>query len=232
MRILITGAGKGLGYATVREALSRGHEVIAGIRNLERDSEHIRELHSDKGTLTIVPLDMTKEDTIAQAKANIESEMGHIDAIVNNAGILIARESTVETLDFEDMEQTLQTNVYGPMKMIKYFLPLLRLSEQPCIINVSSEAGCFNSAYGGDFPYAISKNALSFFSAQIKNALKPEGFSVISLHPGWIRTQMGGDQAPGDPQDTACGIIDMIERKVKLPEDAWMVDHNGQAMPF
>ncbi|WP_438347488.1 SDR family NAD(P)-dependent oxidoreductase [Paenibacillus sp. FA6] len=232
MRILITGAGKGLGYATVREALFRGHDVIAGIRNLERDSEHIRELHSDRGTLTIVPLDVTKENTIVQAKAIIESEMGHIDAVVNNAGILIARDATVETLDFADMEQTMHTNLYGPMQMIKHFLPLLRLSEQPCIINVSSEAGCFNGAYGGDFPYAISKNALSFFSAQIKNALKSEGFSVISLHPGWIRTPMGGDQAPGDPQHTASGILDMIERKVKLPEDAWMVDHKGQPMPF
>lgn len=221
-----------MGYATVREALLRGHDVIAGTRNIERDSEHIRKLQADKGTITLVPLDVTQEDTIKQAKALIESEVGHMDAIVNNAGILIAREATIDTLDFEDMEQTLQTNLYGPMKVIKYFLPLLRLSEHPCIINVSSEAGCFNNAYGGDFPYAISKNALTYFSAQIKNALKPEGFSVISLHPGWIRTSMGGNQAPGDPQETACGIIDMIERTINLPEDAWMVDHKGQAMPF
>ena len=232
MRILITGTGKGLGYAAVREGLLRGHDVIAGSRNPERDEEQLRELHSGTGTLTIVPLDVTKENSIFQAKETIESEMDYIDVIVNNAGILIARDETIESLDFGDMEQTMVTNVYGPMKMIKHFLPLLRRSENACIINVSSESGCFTSAYGGDYPYAISKNALTFFSAQLKKALTPEGFNVISIHPGWIRTPMGGEQAPGDPEDTARGILDMIEGKVKLPDDAWMVDHKGQPMPF
>jgi NAD(P)-dependent dehydrogenase (short-subunit alcohol dehydrogenase family) len=232
MRILITGAGKGLGYAAVREGLLREHDIIAGSRNPERDEEHLRKLQSGKGSLTIIPLDVTIENTILQAKEMIESEMNHIDAIVNNAGILIARDETIESLNFEDIEQTMLTNLYGPMKMVKHFLPLLRLSEHPCIINVSSESGCFSGAYGGDYPYAISKNALTFFSTQLKNALTPEGFSVISVHPGWIRTPMGGEQAPGDPEESARGIYDMIERKIKLPDDAWMVDHKGQSMPF
>ncbi|AOZ94082.1 SDR family oxidoreductase [Paenibacillus crassostreae] len=232
MRILITGAGRGLGYALVCEALLRGHDVIAGIRDMERDKEHLLDLQSGKGSLSLIQLDVANENKIVQAKALVESEIDHIDVIINNAGILIARDKSIETLDFADMEQTMLTNVYGPMQMIKHFLPLLRVSKYPCIVNVSSEAGSFASAYGGDYPYAISKNALTFFTAQLKKSLIPDGFSVFAVHPGWIQTSMGGEQAPGNPEDTACGILDMIERKIKLPDDTWMVDHKGQPMPF
>ncbi|RCX20691.1 hypothetical protein DFP94_103424 [Fontibacillus phaseoli] len=77
----------------------------------------------------------------------------------------------------------------------------------------------------------MSKNALNYFTAQLRNGLASQGFMVLALHPGWIQTDMGGSQAPGNPMDTARGIMDLLEGKMEAQE-AWMIDHKGDPMPF
>lgn len=231
MIILITGAGQGLGLDTVRAAVGRGHQVIAGIRNTATGNEQLRELENAyPSKLSIIQLDVNDESVIRKAKTTIEEQFGSIDAIINNAGILLARDVPIEVLDFADVEQSMMTNLYGPMKMVKHFLPLLHQSTSPCIINVSSEAGSFSGAYGGDYPYALSKSGLTYFSTQLRKALTPQGFVVYAVHPGWIRTTMGGDQAPGDPKDAALGLVRLAEREVLPEQDSWMINHKGEPM--
>ncbi|NWL89294.1 MULTISPECIES: SDR family NAD(P)-dependent oxidoreductase [unclassified Paenibacillus] len=232
MKILLTGAAQGLGLATASEALERGHQVMATVRDIKRIG-HLQELSNKYSQqLDIVQLDVNDEREIREARLQIEQKHGHIDALINNAGILIARDQKLEQLDFKDMELTMQTNLYGPMKVAKHFLPLLRKSNQPCIINISSEAGCFSAAYGADYPYALSKCGLTFFTAQLRKELAPQGFVVYSVHPGWIKTQMGGDRAPGHPQDTAVGLLNLAERKIQPEQESWMINHKGEAMPY
>lgn len=156
---------------------------------------------------------------------------GTVDALINNAGILLARDQSIERLESAAVENTFRTNLYGPMKMVKHFLPLLKESDRPFILNVSSEAGCFAGAYGGDYPYALSKAALNYFTAQLRKELVPQGFGVYAMHPGWIRTPMGGSQAPGDPLDSAKAILDLAEGKLKADTDAVMIGIDGKAMP-
>jgi len=233
MIILITGASQGLGLESVRAAVERGHQVIAGIRNTVQENEQLKELqNSYPDQLSVVHLDVNDEPVIRKAKITALEQFGRIDAIINNAGILLARESSIEELDFADMEQSFRTNLYGPMKVIKHFLPLLRQSPSPCIINVSSESGSFDRAYGKDYPYALSKSGLNYFSAQLRKELTPQGFVVYAVHPGWIRTSMGGGQATGDPKDAALGLIRLAGREVLPAEDAWMITHKGEPMPF
>ncbi|MDQ0195448.1 SDR family NAD(P)-dependent oxidoreductase [Paenibacillus wynnii] len=233
MIILITGAGQGLGLETVRAAVERGHQVIAGIRSPAKDNEQLRELQNTfEGKLTVIQLDVNDEEAISKAKDIIEKQFGSIDALINNAGILIAREIPIEELDFADVEQSMLTNLYGPMKVVKHFLPMLRQSASPCIINISSEAGSFSGAYGKDYPYALSKSGLTYFSAQLRKALTPEGFVVYSVHPGWIRTCMGGEQATGDPKDSALGLVQLAEREVIPAQECWMINYKGEPMSF
>jgi len=233
MIILITGASQGLGLETVRAAVQRGHDVIAGIRNTAVDNDPLKDLQNAfPGKLTVVRLDVNNEQVIRTAKDTVEQQFGKIDAVINNAAILLARDSSIEELDLADMEQSMLTNLYGPMKVVKHFLPLLRLSTSPCIINVSSEAGSFKGAYGADYPYALSKSGLNYFSAQLRKTLTPEGFVVYAIHPGWIRTSMGGEQAIGDPKDPALGLIRLVEREVLPAQDSWMINHHGEPMPF
>ncbi|MCL6457083.1 MAG: SDR family oxidoreductase [Gorillibacterium sp.] len=233
MNILITGAARGLGYELVKEALARGHRVAAGVRNAVSGCDELRELANNEQAklLRILPMDVNEETSIAEVKDAITAEWGSLDVIVNNAAILLARDQKIEDLDFSALETTFLTNLYGPMKVIKHFLPLLRKSAQPCILNISSEAGTLSGAYGGDYPYALSKNALTYFTAQLRKELSSQGFKVLALHPGWIRTPMGGEKAPGKPEDAAQGILNLIEGKVTA-SDALLIDHNGKAMPY
>ncbi|EOS54645.1 SDR family NAD(P)-dependent oxidoreductase [Paenibacillus barengoltzii] len=232
MKLIVTGAGKGLGLEIVGEALRRGHEVAAGMRSLETNVDALKERQEGaSGKLTLLELDVDEEDSIAKAKEAMAARWGTVDALINNAGILLARDQSIERLEFAAVENTFRTNLYGPMKMVKHFLPLLKESDRPFILNVSSEAGCFAGAYGGDYPYALSKAALNYFTAQLRKELVPQGFGVYAMHPGWIRTPMGGSQAPGDPLDSAKAILDLAEGKLKADTDAVMIGIDGKAMP-
>lgn len=232
MKLIVTGAGKGLGLEIVGEALRRGHEVAAGMRSLETNVDALKARQEGvPGKLTLLELDVDEEDSIAKAKEAMAARWGTVDALINNAGILLARDQSIERLEFAAVENTFRTNLYGPMKMVKHFLPLLKESDRPFILNVSSEAGCFAGAYGGDYPYALSKAALNYFTAQLRKELVPQGFGVYAMHPGWIRTPMGGSQAPGDPLDSAKAILDLAEGKLKADTDAVMIGIDGKAMP-
>jgi len=232
MKLIVTGAGKGLGLEIVGEALRRGHEVAAGMRSLETNVDALKARQEGvPGKLTLLELDVDEEDSIAKAKEAMAVRWGKLDALINNAGILLARDQSIERLEFAAVENTFRTNLYGPMKMVKHFLPLLKESDRPFILNVSLEAGCFAGAYGGDYPYALSKAALNYFTAQLRKELVPQGFGVYAMHPGWIRTPMGGSQAPGDPLDSAKAILDLAEGKLKADTDAVMIGIDGKAMP-
>jgi NAD(P)-dependent dehydrogenase (short-subunit alcohol dehydrogenase family) len=232
MNLLITGANRGLGLELTAEASARGHRVLAGIRSPESSKEKISELQQRyPNQITIVPLDTSEEHSVMYAATQVTERESHIDAIINSAAILLGREQKLEELSFEDMDSSVRTNLYGPMMVVKYFLPLLKKGSQQSIINISSEAGSFSNAYGGDYHYALTKSALNMFSAQLHKQLTPQGFQVFAVHPGWIRTDMGGDQAPGDASVSARGIVDLIERKTLVNVDASFIDFRGQPMP-
>ncbi|MGO4543479.1 SDR family oxidoreductase [Paenibacillus sp. 2TAB23] len=231
MNLLITGANRGLGLALANEACERGHHVLAGVRSPGSSAEGLLKLASAfPEKVTIVPLDVTDEQSVRYAYEQVASRYDRIDGIINSAAILLGREQKLGELNLEQLEQSFQTNLFGPIAVLKHFLPLLVNGEKPTVINISSEAGSFAGAYGGDYSYAMSKSALNMFSAQIRNELAPHGVLVHALHPGWIRTDMGGDQAPGDAANSAKGILDIVERKKAA--DALFIDHTGAPMPL
>lgn len=127
------------------------------------------------------------------------------------------------------MLTTMDINLYGPIRVVKHFLPLL--TEPECsIINISSEAGSITNAYPNDYPYGISKAALNMFTQQLHVYVKERGIQVLSVHPGWMQTDMGGAEAPTNPNQSAEGILDLIEKRT-TPEGHFMfVDYTGKDM--
>ncbi|MFC0331262.1 SDR family oxidoreductase [Paenibacillus sepulcri] len=232
MNLLITGANRGLGYEIAAEALERGHAVIAGVRSPGQENDKLSALAAKYGErLTVAELDVTDEAGIAALAARMQQEGRTLGAIVNNAAILVARNTQIESLDMDDVVNTFEINLYGPMRVVKHFLPLLT-EKDAAIINISSEAGSITNAYPGDYPYAISKTALNMFSQQLLSYVKGRGIQVLSIHPGWMRTDMGGATAPNDPGNSARGIVDQIERKI-VPESRFnFVDFSGKEMPI
>lgn len=231
MRILITGANRGLGLALAQIGAERGHHILAGVRDVLQGEERLAHFDFSK-SITLVPLDVTNEDSIADAAHTVKENFGTIDAIINNAGVLYERDKTIEELDITKVQQTFDVNLFGPMRVVKHFLPLLVMGDSTSIINISSEAGSIENAYGGDYAYAASKTALNMFSEQLKKYVKRNNIEVYAVHPGWIKTDMGGDRAPGNPIDTAKGILDIIEGKHTINSKYAFINHQGESMPI
>lgn len=233
MNILVTGANRGLGLSFVVESVSRGHHVWAGVRSEGSRTEQLQALQAEHPEhINIVALDVTDEASVQAAAAQIAEADGHLDGVINNGAILVARDSDIEQLDFADVKRSFEINTFGPMLVVKHMLPLLRKGSQQSIINISSESGSFTNAYGRDFPYALSKTALNMFSTQMYKELAPQGYQVLAIHPGWMRTDMGGPNAIGTPDESAARIMDIIERKVAIDDDVVFIDIHGKAFPI
>ncbi|REE57416.1 NAD(P)-dependent dehydrogenase (short-subunit alcohol dehydrogenase family) [Paenibacillus taihuensis] len=228
--VLITGASRGLGYEIASEALERGYNVIAGVRDPGTPGK-LAELRAMYGEdrIRIAHLDVVDEASIAALAARLKQEGRTLGAIINNAAILKARDTQIEDLDMDEVIESFDVNVYGPMRVVKHLLPLLT-EENAALINVSSEAGSLTKAYPGDYPYAISKTAMNMFTLQLHSYLKERGVLVLSVHPGWMYTDMGGNQAPTDPRASARGILDLIERRTQTDSRWQFVDYTGQSM--
>jgi len=232
MNLFITGANRGLGLALTTEAVKRGHTVFAGIRNTVKQTDQLKQLSSlFPNQIHVLSLDIAEEATCQAASEMLKAENIVLDVIINNAAILDERSKTIEEIDMEKVEQSFNINLFGPMRVVKHFLPLLSKGPDASIINISSEAGSFQNAYGGDYPYALSKAALNMFSQQLKKYLAKDEVSVYAVHPGWIKTDMGGEKAPGTPGESARGILDIIEKKQKIDSNASFINFKGERMP-
>ncbi|MEK5494903.1 SDR family oxidoreductase [Paenibacillus sp. FSL R7-0297] len=230
MNILITGAGRGLGLDLVKIALEHGHSVIAGVRDPRRGQDALSGLSADYGDkLTVAALDVTDEEGIAALAASLKEEGRALGSIVNNAAVLNASDTPLEELDIAEMQLALDINLYGPMRVVKHFLPLLTEPEAS-IINISSEAGSITNAYPGSYPYTISKTALNMFSQKLHVTLKERGVHVLSVHPGWMPTDMGGEKAPTSPRTSAEGIISLLEQRTAPEGHFRFVDYTGKDM--
>jgi NAD(P)-dependent dehydrogenase (short-subunit alcohol dehydrogenase family) len=231
MRILITGANRGLGMALSQVGAERGHQILAGVRNLQTSNEGLTQSELYK-SITLLPLDVTNEESVISAANTVKENFGTVDVIINNAGILLERDKQIEELDLDQVKETFDVNFFGPIRVVKHFLPLLMIGDRSSIINISSEAGSMSNAYGGDYAYASSKTALNMFSQQLYQYVKSKNINVYSVHPGWIKTDMGGDRAPGNPIDTAKGIFDIIEGKREIGNSHVFITYEGQPMPL
>lgn len=231
MKILVTGANRGLGLALAANAVQRGHVVLAGVRNPAQNTEKLTMLcERYPQQAAIVPLDVSSDESVRLAAEKAGDRYQALDAIVNNAGVLSERYHAIEELSMEETVRTFQINVFGPMRVVKYFLPLLRQGTRASIVNISSEAGSITNAIGGNYAYSMSKTALNMFSEQLSVALREAGIPVYAVHPGWMQTDMGGQDAAIDPYVTANGILDLIEGKKVVASRFVFIDYRGTPM--
>jgi len=222
-RILITGASRGFGAALAASLTRRGHRVFAGVRG----STEARGIAG-----TPVKLDVTNDESVRAACATIATEVAALDVVVNNAAI---RSATVmrpiEEIDFHDVARTLDTNSIGPLRIMKAFLPMLRRGNAPSLVNVSSEAGSLGQCWRDrEFDYCMSKAALNMATVLIAKYLRG-AVRVVALHPGWLRTDMGGPNAALDPVVVADDVAALIGEENRWPEHLF-VDHVGKPLPW
>jgi len=200
---LVTGANKGIGFEVARQLASRGWRVFVGARNSEAGEEAAEKIG---GSARFLHMDVSDPESIRNAARELGSQTDRLDVLVNNAGIVLDWNGAVLDLKPETLEATLRTNLFGPLLVSQALVPLLRKSDSPRIVNVSSGAGQLSEGLQSWAPaYSISKTALNSLTQQLAAAL-PD-FAVNSVTPGWVRTDMGGASAPRSVEEGADTIV-------------------------
>jgi NAD(P)-dependent dehydrogenase (short-subunit alcohol dehydrogenase family) len=154
-----------------------------------------------------------------------------LDLLVNNAGMLVSGER-FGSLEAEALEASFRTNAVGPLLLTQALAPLLAQGEAPRVANVSSVLGSIAGVREFRTPsYAMSKAALNMATVQLAQALAPQGVSVVALHPGWARTDMGGAQAEVDPAAAVAGMLRVIEGLVPADTGSFR-DWQGRSLSW
>jgi NAD(P)-dependent dehydrogenase (short-subunit alcohol dehydrogenase family) len=232
-KILVTGADTGLGLSLVKRFLRGGYDVFAGIY---RSPAGVKALSQDHGdSLSLIPLDVSNLESVRAAARQIDEQTGALDIIINNAGIHLKNSQlSLEEIDLGDdqLQQTMDVNAFGPLRVVQQFLSLLENGEGKLILNISSEAGSIADCQRDrQFAYCMSKAALNMQSKILQNYLMPRGFRVLAVHPGWMRTNMGGPQATLDADESADGIFRLATREWNGADPIY-VDYLGVSLPW
>ena len=202
---LVTGANKGIGFEVARDLARKGFHVFLGARD-EKAGRAAEEKLRKEGEVTFLKIDIANRESIERAAEEFSRQANHLDTLVNNAGILLDEDKDVLTITPEIFETTLRTNTLGPLLVSQAFVPLLKKSSAPRIVNVSSGGGQLADGADGWAPaYCISKTALNGVTSQLAAALPT--FAVNSVCPGWVRTDMGGANATRSIAEGAAGIV-------------------------
>jgi NAD(P)-dependent dehydrogenase (short-subunit alcohol dehydrogenase family) len=200
---LVTGGDKGIGFAICQGLLAAGFDVILAARSLEKAKAAKEQLQSANSQVRLVELDVADDQSIDQAAKQLSQEIGHLDVLVNNAGIYPDEGVNILTISRDLLNQTMNTNAFGPIRVSQAFLPLLEKAPEARIINVSSGYGQL-SGLSADVPsYCLSKLTLNGATIMLADTLQAKGIAVYAMCPGWVRTDMGGASAPRPPEQGA-----------------------------
>ncbi|MFN3480043.1 MAG: SDR family oxidoreductase [Thermodesulfovibrionales bacterium] len=209
---LVTGANRGLGFETSRQLARMGIKVLMGARRVSKGREAAKRLQKEGLDVEFILLDVTNPEHIKEVKRYIEGRFGKLDILVNNAGMVHREEplisNSVETISPKALRKTFDVNFFGAVELTQALLPLIKKSEAGRIVNVSSILGSltYQSEESDEFKpfaYDASKAALNQFTIHLAAALKDTAIKVNSAHPGWVRTDMGGPEAPMDVTEGA-----------------------------
>jgi NAD(P)-dependent dehydrogenase (short-subunit alcohol dehydrogenase family) len=228
---LVTGANRGIGLGVVRGLAERGYLTILGARDLARGEAAAAELAREQ--LSVLPrqLDVTDQSSIDRLAHELGQRHGHLDVLVNNAAIDYDTWQAALNADLQVVREAMETNVYGPWRMVQTFLPLLEASRRGRIVNVSSEGGSLASMGGGTPAYSLSKAALNALTRMLAAELSRRRPRILvnAVCPGWVATDMGG---PGG-RPIAEGAASVLWA-VDLPDDgpSGGFFRDGQPLPW
>lgn len=225
MNVLITGTSRGIGLELTKQALKRGDTVVAVARR-PSESKELSALKERYPTqLHVVAIDLSHPESPNQVAQAVSAEgISALDVVINNAGIY--REG--ETL--EDFAKSFKINSITPFLVAKQLFPALRKSKQPKLIQITSLMGSIaDNTSGGSHAYRSSKAALNMLTHGL--ALDEEWLTTAVIHPGWVQTDMGGDEAPTSVQDSASGIWKVI-LGLQRSNSGSFFDYEGDSLPW
>ncbi len=227
MNVVITGANRGIGLELARQYIGRGDHVFAGVRTEPATGELAQLERESAGRLHVLPCDVA---SLASAQAFAAAIDAPADILINNAGISLGR-PTFETAKLAEFETILNVNALGALRVTQALLPRLRQATGAKVASISSRLGSIAESDGGSLAYRMSKAALNMAMRTVAAELRSDNIIVVALSPGWVKTDMGGAQAPTSAHDSAAGLIRVITRLT--PQDSGsFLDYKGEPIAW
>jgi NAD(P)-dependent dehydrogenase (short-subunit alcohol dehydrogenase family) len=237
---LVTGANKGIGLETARQLSQKGVTVLAGARDLPKASGTAELLKAEGLDVRPLVLDVANNEQIREGARRIEAEFGKLDILINNAAVFLEGgwASNADTVPVKVIRETFDINFFGLIEVTQALLPLLRKSEAGRIVNLSSIMGSLGTHSNPKAPiydakplaYDASKTAVNAFTVHLAHALRETPIKVNAAHPGWVKTDMGGDAAP---LDTVVGAQTTVELALLGPDGpTGGYFHLGKTLPW
>lgn len=217
--VLVTGANRGIGLGHARQFAQRGIEVFATARSPE-DADELKNLsHAYPGRFTVLHYDAN----VLDAPAGLKAALGDtpIDLVLANAGASGESGQALGNIHVQGVLDLIRINALAPLKLVEALIYNITLSDRKLIAFQSSQMGSIgNNHSGGSYEYRLSKTALNMIARNVANDLKPRGVVTVALHPGWVRTQMGGPGAPVSVEESVAGQQKLF--------DVLASEHNGR----
>jgi NAD(P)-dependent dehydrogenase (short-subunit alcohol dehydrogenase family) len=200
--IVVTGGNRGIGFEICRQLTAREARVVLTARKRTAGEAAVKKLAGGKHAAAFHPLDVTDGKSIERLSEFLKETYGHIDVLINNAGIIAEGEAPALKVDLATVRETLETNALGPLHLAQNLVPLLKSGSSPRIVNMSSGMGALADNYGGHAAYRMSKTLLNAVTAILAAELAGT-IAVNSVCPGWVKTDMGGRNATRDVAEGA-----------------------------
>jgi NAD(P)-dependent dehydrogenase (short-subunit alcohol dehydrogenase family) len=225
--VLITGASRGLGLEFVRQYAAAGDRVFACARDPDSAAELARIAAASGGHVSVHRLDVTSDDDVAALAKALKDET--IDILINNAGIDGSMRGG--EADYEGWAEVFRVNTMAPYRMALAFRTQMKRSKAPKLVAISSRLGSIALTQGHVMDYSASKAALNHLMRALALRWGKDGFIVLALSPGWVKTDMGGPSAPLAPRESIAGMREVIAG-LKPSDNGRFLGHRGEELPW
>ena len=222
---VITGANRGLGLEFAKQLLAEGHTIIAGVRN-----PAAMDFHHEM--MTVYQLDVASTTSVETFAKDVKSAVPSIDVLVNNAGRMDGRWQSLEEVDPELSLDVLNVNTIGPLRVSQALWPLLQGEKPTKVANISSLMGSIDDCMSGrSYAYRTSKTGLNMITKILAVEGQPDNITVTSYHPGWAKTDMGGERAPVPASVSIEGLIRLINQQT-AERSGRFFEYTGEELPW
>ena len=221
---VITGASRGIGSEFVVRLLDKGWRVYAGFRK----EMHRLDLIEDEN-LIVGRLDVTDNDSVERFAQEVEH---HVDLLINNAGVPDGRWRNIKEIDDQWALDVININSLGPVRLVRSLYDKMSGENLSTVVMISSLMGSIDDCHSGrSYAYRASKTALNMFTVAMKKEAREDNISFLILHPGWVKTRMGGENAPVEMDTSVDGMMNLIEQH-NLEESGRFVQYDGVDLPW
>lgn len=220
MKVLVTGANRGIGLELAKQLVERGDEVVATARRPEAADALQALAAQHEGKVWIERLDVSDPESIGALAGQIAGQ--ELDVLINNAGVLL-RGGGLGGVDWQMAQTSFDVNTLGPLRVAETLLPAIKRGQPGKIVNVTSQMGSIDdNGSGGAYAYRMSKAALNMGTKSMAMDLAKDGVVTFVIHPGWVQTDMGGPNAKITTEQCVEGMLSVI--------DTAEAEHNGRFM--